>query len=173
MFFQFFKNKKRLVVNVIAKFLLMFISDGPSSKPNVTARTIQVSLKHHLWWLWPLKASPCNFYHPSDGSVARALEETLERRGHWARWNRTSRKLAVKSALYSHDEKTFFNPAWNCLKGCCLQLRKLCGGLATAFPNMASVESDFSIVKHKKSNSRKSLTNLSLGVSCMQSNLKI
>jgi hypothetical protein len=43
-----------------------------------------------------------------------------------------------------------------------MQLRQLCDGLATAFPNTTSVESDFSIVKWEKNDSRSSLTSLSL-----------
>ncbi len=68
----------------------------------------------------------------------------------------------VKAALDKHDEKTFFNEAWDCLKGRFMQLRQLCGGLMTMFPNMTSVESDFSIVKKEKNDSRSSLTSLSL-----------
>jgi len=71
-------------------------------------------------------------------------------------------KPNVKAALDKHDEKTFFNEAWDCLKGHFMQLHQLCGGLATAFPNTTSVESDFSIVKWEKNDSRSSLTSLSL-----------
>jgi hypothetical protein len=73
-----------------------------------------------------------------------------------------AREPNVKAALDKHDEKTFFNEAWDCLKGRFMQLRQLCGGLATSFPNMTSVESDFSIVKWEKNDSRNSLTSLSL-----------
>jgi len=68
----------------------------------------------------------------------------------------------VKAALNKHNEKTFFNEAWDCLKGCFMQLRQLCGGLAIVFPNTTSVESDFSIVKWEKNDSHNSLTSLSL-----------
>lgn len=73
-----------------------------------------------------------------------------------------ARKPNVKTALDKHDEKTFFNDAWNSLKGRFAHLRQFCGGLATAFPNTASVESDFSIVKWEHDSSRTSLTSLSL-----------
>jgi hypothetical protein len=73
-----------------------------------------------------------------------------------------ARELDVKAALDKHDEKTFFNEAWDCLKGCFMQLRQLCSGLATTFPNTTSVESDFSIVKWEKNDSHSSLTSLSL-----------
>jgi hypothetical protein len=72
------------------------------------------------------------------------------------------RKPDVKVALNKHDEKTFFNEAWDCLKGRFMQLRQLCGGLATTFLNTTSVESDFSIIKWETNNSRSSLTSLSL-----------
>jgi hypothetical protein len=73
-----------------------------------------------------------------------------------------TREPNVKAALDKHDEKTFFNEAWDCLKGCFMQLRQLCSGLATTFPNTTSVESDFSIVKWEKNDSHSSLTSLSL-----------
>jgi hypothetical protein len=68
----------------------------------------------------------------------------------------------LKSTLDKHNEKTFFNEAWDSLKGRFVKLRQLCGGLATAFPNTSSVESDFALVQWEKDNSRISLTNLSL-----------
>jgi hypothetical protein len=68
----------------------------------------------------------------------------------------------VKVALDKHDKKTFSNEAWNCLKGHFMQLRQLCSGLATTFPNTTSIESDFSIVKWEKNDSHSSLTSLSL-----------
>ncbi len=73
-----------------------------------------------------------------------------------------ARKPDVKAALNKHDEKTFFNETWDCLKGCFMKLRELCGGLATTFPNTMSAESDFSIVKWEKNDSCSSLTSLSL-----------
>jgi len=73
-----------------------------------------------------------------------------------------AREPDVKAALDKHDKKTFFNKAWDWLKGCFMQLRQLCDGLATTFPNTTSIESDFSIVKWEKNNSRRSLTSLSL-----------
>ncbi len=41
-------------------------------------------------------------------------------------------------------------------------LREFSGGLATVFPNTASVESDFSVLKWEKDEYRQSLTDLSL-----------
>jgi hypothetical protein len=61
-----------------------------------------------------------------------------------------------------HDENTFFNNAWDVVKGRFSGLRQFCGGLAIAFPNMAAVESDFSMVKWEKNDTRTSLTSLAL-----------
>ncbi|KAH6569497.1 hypothetical protein BASA62_004868 [Batrachochytrium salamandrivorans] len=72
------------------------------------------------------------------------------------------REPDVKAVLDAHDEKTYFNDAWDCLRGRFLHLRQFCGGLLTAFPNTTSVESDFSIVTWEKDNSRTSLTSLPL-----------
>jgi len=73
-----------------------------------------------------------------------------------------AREPDVKAALDKHDKKTFFNEVLDCLKGHFMQLRQLCGGLAIVFSNTTSVESDFSIVKWEKNDSRRSLTSLSL-----------
>lgn len=72
------------------------------------------------------------------------------------------RELNVKETIDNHSEKTFFNEAWDCLNERFLHLRQLCGGLATAFPNTTSVESDFSIIKWEKDDSRTRLTSISL-----------
>jgi hypothetical protein len=57
-----------------------------------------------------------------------------------------AREPNVKAAFDKHDE-VFFNEAWDVMKGHFNDLRQFCGGLATAFPNTTSVESDFSVVK--------------------------
>lgn len=72
------------------------------------------------------------------------------------------REAALKLALDGHDEKWLFNEAWDAVKPRFKTLREFCGGLATAFPNTASVESDFSIIKWEKDAHRTSLTSLSL-----------
>ena len=73
-----------------------------------------------------------------------------------------AREPGLKSTLDKHNKKTFFNEAWDCLKGRFPHLRQLCGGLATTFPNTTSVEINFSLVQWEKDNARTSLTNLSL-----------
>ena len=66
---------------------------------------------------------------------------------------------AVRKALDKHDMKTLFNDAWDSVPGC-KRLRAFCGGLATVFPNMTSVESDFSILKWEHGEFRSSLVHL-------------
>ena len=62
----------------------------------------------------------------------------------------------------SSGEGNTFSEAWEKLQPRFPALCELCGGLATVFPNTATVESDFSILKWEKDDHRKSLTNLSL-----------
>jgi hypothetical protein len=75
----------------------------------------------------------------------------------------------IKKALERHDEKIFFNDAWDSITSKksdgtirFASLRQFCGGLATAFPNTCSVESDFSVVKYEQDDRRMDLTLLSL-----------
>jgi hypothetical protein len=71
--------------------------------------------------------------------------------------------------LEGHDEKVFFSDAldaiWSKKADDTIRfakLRQFCGRLATAFPNMCAVESDFSVVKYKQDNRRTDLESLSL-----------
>ncbi len=68
----------------------------------------------------------------------------------------------VAKAFDQHDENTFFNDAWDVIKGRFSGLRQFCGGLATMFPNTTVVESDFLMVKWEKDDTCTSLTNLVL-----------
>jgi hypothetical protein len=72
-----------------------------------------------------------------------------------------AREPNVKAAFDKHGED-FFNEAWDIVKGRFNDLRQFCGGLAIAFPNTTSVESDFSFVKWEKNDTRTSLTRLAL-----------
>jgi hypothetical protein len=51
---------------------------------------------------------------------------------------------------------------WDDLKGHFEHLQMFCGGLANAFTNTTSVESDFSILKWEKDDFRQSMMNLTL-----------
>ena len=55
-----------------------------------------------------------------------------------------------------------FKAGWAIVDGKFSMLRDLCGGIATAFANTVSVESDFSILGWEKDEYRLSLTDLSL-----------
>ena len=71
----------------------------------------------------------------------------------------------LKSALERCDNNTSFEKSWLIVnKG--IQrfdiLRDFCGGIATLFPNTATVESDFSVLGWERDEYRLSLTDLSL-----------
>lgn len=55
-----------------------------------------------------------------------------------------------------------FSEAWACTNNRFPNLQKFCGGLASAFPNTATVESDFSVIGWEKDECRTSLTDFSL-----------
>ena len=69
-----------------------------------------------------------------------------------------------KTALSRSTATEIFHKAWG-VEGLSTKYPELCtfaGGLATIFPNTASVESDFSQLKWEKDDFRHSLTDLSL-----------
>jgi hypothetical protein len=68
----------------------------------------------------------------------------------------------AKQAIRDHDHSTMFNAGWSHLQGKFEHLQAFCGGLASAFANTTSVESDFSILKWEKDASRTGLMDLSL-----------
>jgi hypothetical protein len=71
---------------------------------------------------------------------------------------------ALRSALDKYEEVSIksFDTAWAIVDGRFEILRDFCGGIATVFPNTASVESDFSILGWEKDRYRLSITDLSL-----------
>ena len=72
------------------------------------------------------------------------------------------RESALKQALDQCDAKTTFEQGWGYVQERFENLKRFCGGLATAFPGTSTVESDFSIVKWEKDDCRISLTDFSL-----------
>jgi len=73
------------------------------------------------------------------------------------------RDTTLKSAIDNCDNSTSFEVAWSIVETKKLKvLRDFCGGIASIFPNTATVESDFSILGWEKDEYRKSLTDLSL-----------
>jgi hypothetical protein len=76
---------------------------------------------------------------------------------------------AIKKILEGHDEKVFFNDAWDAIlsknaNGTIrfAKWRQFCGGPATAFPKTSAVESDFSVVQYEQDNRRTDFESLSL-----------
>ncbi|CAK9869106.1 unnamed protein product [Sphagnum jensenii] len=67
----------------------------------------------------------------------------------------------LKAVIEGHTFKTMFNVAWNDMPAL-HHLQAFCGGLASAFANTTSVESDFSILKCKKDAYRMCLMALSV-----------
>ena len=70
----------------------------------------------------------------------------------------------LKKVVSAHTYKTSFDDAWDALppKPVLTHLRAFCGGLATAFANTTSVESDFSILKCEEDPHRSCLMALSV-----------
>ncbi len=68
----------------------------------------------------------------------------------------------LKSALDNCDKNTTFNAGWEIIEGRFEILKSFCGGIASVFPNTASVESDFLVWKWEKDEFRMSLTDISL-----------
>ncbi len=77
-------------------------------------------------------------------------------------FNAYKREPGSKLLIDKHDHTTFFNTGWDDLKGQFEHLQMFCGGLANAFANITSVESDFSILKWEKYDFRQSMMNLTL-----------
>ena len=83
-----------------------------------------------------------NFFTPSDledidqdfVSLKRAIRE----------------EPILKAIVDKCDTHTSFKDGWAPMQDCFPKLMDFCGGLATAFPNTASVESDFSIINWEK-----------------------
>lgn len=68
----------------------------------------------------------------------------------------------TKSLLDKADDTISFETAWKPFVKKFPNLTDFCGGIASAFPNTATVESDFSRIGIEKTEYRKALTNLSL-----------
>jgi hypothetical protein len=69
----------------------------------------------------------------------------------------------IKAIIDKLDHKSDFNESWDQLGNVrFVNLRHLCAGFATAWPNSANVESDFSVLKWEKDAFRTALLDLSL-----------
>ena len=71
-------------------------------------------------------------------------------------------KAPLQSALNACYDNITFEEAWSIVNGCFMWLLQFCGGVASVFSGTSQVESDFSIVKGKKTMFKKALTDLSL-----------
>ncbi len=68
----------------------------------------------------------------------------------------------IRDVIDKQDVHTLFNEAWDFSPNGFVALRSFCGGLASAFANTTSVESDFSILKWEANPNRTCLMHLSL-----------
>jgi hypothetical protein len=78
--------------------------------------------------------------------------------------NAVSKEPRFQTALVRHSEQTDFSDAWKTpsIKDWFPELMEFCGGLASPFPNTATVESDFSVLKWEKDLHRSNITPFSL-----------
>jgi len=67
----------------------------------------------------------------------------------------------MRNVIDKHHVNTLFNDAWDCVPWF-KRLHAFCHDLATIFPNMTLVESDFSILKWELDAFRTTLMHLSL-----------
>jgi len=68
----------------------------------------------------------------------------------------------LRVTINRHTIETSFDDAWDYAPGRFDHLQSFCGGVATVFPNMTSVESDFSILKWEMDENHTCLMHLSL-----------
>jgi hypothetical protein len=68
----------------------------------------------------------------------------------------------IKQIIDSYKHTVSFNEVWDKIGVPFNQLRQFCSGLATAFPNTTSIESDFSILKWEKDDNHSSMTDPTL-----------
>jgi hypothetical protein len=78
--------------------------------------------------------------------------------------NVVSKEPRFQTALARHSEHTYFSDAWKTpsIKDRLPELMEFCGGLASPFPNTATVESDFLVLKWEKDLHRSNITPFSL-----------
>jgi hypothetical protein len=70
--------------------------------------------------------------------------------------------LFQEALRYSNSRKQNFSDSWAVMHGRFPLVQKFCGGLASTFPNTATVESDFSVINWEKDSTRQDLTDFSL-----------
>jgi hypothetical protein len=116
-----------------------------------------------------VEMAPCDFINsvldPYRSQLAKFwLDEKIDliEQHQQKLFNAYKREPSSKLLIDRQDHTTFFNTGWDVLKGRFEHLRMFCSGLANAFANITSVESDFSILKWEKDDFRQSMMNLTL-----------
>jgi len=116
-----------------------------------------------------VEMAPCDFinsvFDPYQNQLVKFWPDEkfdLIERHQQELFNAYKREPSSKLLIDKQDHTTFFNTGWDDMKGRFEHLQMFCGGLANAFANTTSVESDFSILKWEKDDFRQSMMNLML-----------
>ncbi len=116
-----------------------------------------------------VEMAPCDFinsvFDPYRNQLAKFwLDEKIDliERHQQELFNAYKREPSSKLFINKQDHTKFFDTRWDDLKGHFEHLRMFCRGLANAFANTTSVESDLSILKWEKDDFRQSMMNLTL-----------
>ncbi|CAK9263072.1 unnamed protein product [Sphagnum jensenii] len=103
---------------------------------------------------------------PPDDDTLPDVQDVvvIGERQHKKLLNAVSKESRLQIALAHHNEQTDFSDAWKTpsIKDRFPELMEFCGGLASPFPNTATVESDFSVLKWEKDLHRSNITPFSL-----------
>ncbi len=119
--------------------------------------------------LFLVEMAPCDFinsvFDPYQNQLVKFWPDEkfdLIERHEQELFNAYKREPNSKLLIDKQDHTTFFNTRWDDMKGRFEHLQMFCGGLANAFANTTSVESDFSILKWEKDDFQQSMMNLTL-----------
>jgi hypothetical protein len=158
------------VVLQISKFVLFIVAgcdrvkaerDGNNNAseldapPVVPHELVKVAPRHFI-------SDVLNIYRPRLDrfwSEEEIDEIEVEQRNLIKRYNNDQH---IEQIINSYKHTVSFNEMWDKIGVPFNRLRQFCEGLATAFPNTTSVESDFSILKWEKDDNRSSMTDLTL-----------
>jgi hypothetical protein len=123
--------------------------------PVVPHELVKVALRHFI-------SDVLNIYRPcldrfwSEKEIDKIEDEQCDL------IKRYNNDQHIEQIINSYKHKVSFNEAWDKIDVPFNRLRQFCDGLATAFPNTTSVESDFSILKWEKDDNRSSMTDFTL-----------
>jgi len=164
------ENNQKDVVLQISQFALFIVAGCDSVKAERDGNNYASELDappvvpHELVKLAPRHfiSDVLNIYRPRLDrfwSEEDIDEIEVEQRDLIKRYNNDQH---IEQIINSYKHTVSFNEAWDKIGVPFNRLRQFCGGLATAFPNTTSVESDFSILKWEKDDNRSSMTDLTL-----------